>query len=127
MIRIFLLLVLVVIFSNSCGMSPPATSINSTVPATIPTTTQTITTPTAQQPTATIKNDLVVTMRAMNMEQTICVGAQIGKERIPQIVQSRAHPNATEVAIITQCVTASMPLINGMYTPTPSNRSINTP
>jgi hypothetical protein len=31
------------------------------------------------------------------------------------------------VAIITQCVTASMPLINGMYTPTPGNNSINTP
>jgi len=125
MIRIFLLLALVVIFSNSCGLSLPATT--TTVPATIPTTTQTISTPTAQQPTATIKNDLIVTMHAMNMEQTICVGAQIGKERIPQIVQSRAHPNATEVSIIKQCVTASMPLINGMYTPTPGNHSINTP
>ena len=121
MIRIFLLLVLVVIISSSCGLSLPATT------TTVPTTTQTITTPTAQQPTAIIKNDLIVTMRAMNMEQTICVGAQIGKERIPQIVQSRAHPNATEVSIITQCVTASMPLINGMYTPTPGNHSINTP
>jgi hypothetical protein len=126
MIRIFLLLVLVVIIISSCGMSLPATT-TTTVPATVPTTTQTITTPTAQQPTVTVVNELVVTMRAMNMEQTICVGAQIGKERVPQIVQSGALPNATEVAIITQCVTASMPLINGMYTPTPGNHSINTP
>lgn len=119
MIRIFLFLALVASISSSCRMSLPTTLTNTTVPATVPTTTQTITTPTAQQPTATVINALVLTMRAMNMEQKICVGAQIGKKRVPQIVQSGELPNATEVAIITQCATASMPLINGMYTPTP--------
>lgn len=134
MIRFFLLLALVVISSSSCGMSLPATTTNTTTqspatdtptnttaPATITTTAQTITTPTAQQPTVTVINELVATMRAMNMEQKICVGGQIGKERVPQIVQSGEIPNATEVAIITQCATASMPLINGMNNPAPAN------
>ena len=139
MIRFFLLLALVVISSSSCGMSLPATTTNTTTqspvtdtptnttaPVTVTTTAQTITTPTAQQPTVTVINELVATMRAMNMEQKICVGVQIGKERVPQIVQSGEIPNATEVAIITQCATASMPLINGMPTPMPGN-TLNQP
>jgi hypothetical protein len=134
MIRFFLFLALVVISSSSCGMSLPATTTNTTTqspatdtptnttaPVTVTTTAQTITTPTAQQPTVTVINELVATMRAMNMEQKICVGGQIGKERVPQIVQSGEIPNATEVAIITQCATASMPLINGMNNPAPAN------
>lgn len=134
MIRFFLLLALVVISSSSCGMSLPATTTNTTTqspvtdtptnttaPVTVTTTAQTITTSTAQQPTVTVINELVATMRAMNMEQKICVGVQIGKERVPQIVQSGEIPNATEVAIITQCATASMPLINGMNNPAPAN------
>lgn len=133
MIRIFLLWAVVALISSSCGMSLPATTTNTTtqspatdtpntaVPATVTTTAQTIITPTAQQPTATVINELVATMRAMNMEQKICVGGQIGKERVPQIVQSGEIPNATEMAIITQCATASMPLINGTNNPAPAN------
>ena len=133
MIRTFLLWAVVAFISSSCGMSLPATTTNTTtqspatdtpntaVPATVTTTAQPITTPTAQQPTVTVINELVATMRAMNMEQKICVGVQIGKERVPQIVKSGEIPNATEVAIITQCATASMPLINGMNNPAPAN------
>ena len=132
MIRIFLLLALVVI-SSSCGMSPTATTTNTTtqspatdtpntaVPATVTTTAQPITTPTAQQPTVTVINELVATMRAMNMEQKICVGGQIGKERVPQIMQAKTTANATEVAVINRCATASMPLINGANNPAPAN------
>ena len=134
MIRIFLLLALVVISSSSCGMSLPVTTTNTTTqspvtdtptnttaPTTITTTAQTITTPTAQQPTVTVINELVATMRAMNMEQKICVGGQIGKERVPQIMQAKTTANATEVAVINRCATASMPLINGANNPAPAN------
>ncbi|MCX6016411.1 MAG: hypothetical protein NT020_12630 [Chloroflexales bacterium] len=134
MIRFFLLLALVVISSNSCGMSLPVTTTNTTTqspvsdtptnttaPAIITTTAQTITTPTAQQPTVTVINELVATMRAMNMEQKICVGGQIGKERVPQIMQAKTTANATEVAVINRCATASMPLINGANNPAPAN------
>ena len=134
MIRIFLLLALVVISSSSCGMSLPVTTTNTTTqspvtdtptnttaPVTVTTTAQTITTSTAQQPTVTVINELVATMRAMNMEQKICVGGQIGKERVPQIMQAKTTANATEVAVINRCATASMPLINGANNPAPAN------
>ena len=134
MIRFLLLLALVVISSNSCGISLPVTTTNTTTqspvtdtptnttaPAIITTTAQTITTPTAQQPTVTVINELVATMRAMNMEQKICVGGQIGKERVPQIMQAKTTANATEVAVINRCATASMPLINGANNPAPAN------
>ncbi len=134
MIRFLLLLALVVISSNSCGISLPVTTTNTTTqspvtdtptnttaPAIITTTAQTLTTPTAQQPTVTVINELVATMRAMNMEQKICVGGQIGKERVPQIMQAKTTANATEVAVINRCATASMPLINGANNPAPAN------
>ena len=124
MVRMYLLLILFTITTSGCNFALPSAMTNATPStnnrqASITETIRAINTPTATQPTVTVTNALVVTMRALNMEQKICVGAQIGKERVPQIVQSGEMPNATEVAIITQCATASMPLINGMYTPTP--------
>lgn len=140
MVRICLLFALITIIMSSCGTARPVATTNSTAlpqtrdtptnnneQAPITKTIQMVNTPTIQQPTATTNKELVATMIAMNMEQKICVGAQIGKERVPQIVQSGALPNATEVTIITRCATTSMPLINGMYTPTPGNNAINTP
>lgn len=130
MVRLYVWLVLVTFITCSCSTSRPMVTTDRTaLPAATPTniTINASVTPQAQinnpppTPTTTIENELVATMMAMSMEQKICVGGQIGKERVPQIMQDKATANATEVAVINRCATASMPLINGANNPAPAN------
>ncbi len=130
MIRLYVWLALITLITCSCSTSRPMdTAEDTALPINTPTniTINASVTPQAQisdappTPTAIIENELVATMMAMSMEQKICVGGQIGKERVPQIMQAKATANATEVAVINRCATASMPLINGMNNPAPAN------
>jgi len=130
MFRLYVWLVMVAFITSSCSTARPMdTAEDTALPINTPTniTINASVTPQAQisdappTPTAAIENELVATMMAMSMEQKICVGGQIGKERVPQIMQANPTANATEVAVINRCATASMPLINGMSNPAPAN------
>lgn len=128
MIRVYVWLALIASITCSCSTPPPTATIAATALTTATPTDISINasvTPQAQinnpPPTPTTPNELIATMMAMTMEQKICVGGQIGKQRVPQIIQTTATANPTEVAIISRCATASMPLINGISNPAPAN------